>query len=234
MTPPPGRSGGVRRQLVIGALLALLGFAGATQIRSTHRTDSFEHQPRDNLVQLLDSLSAAADRVQVQITQLQHTRDDLSGTAKRRQTALAVARKRLEELRLLAGTVPAQGPGVTITITDSRGGVTAASILDGIEELRDAGAEAIEINNHVRVVASTSFTAPTGVLMVDGMQVRPPYVIDAIGSSHTLSEAVAFPGGLRDQVSALGGTVSVKEADEVHIDSLHRVQPPEYAQPTGG
>ena len=58
-------------------------------------------------------------------------------------------------LRILTGTVAATGPGVTLTIDDPDGSVTAATLLDGVEELRDAGAEAIEINDSVRVVAST-------------------------------------------------------------------------------
>jgi uncharacterized protein YlxW (UPF0749 family) len=230
----PRRTSSLRRQLVIGALLALLGFAGATQIRSADRPDSLAHQPRENLVALLDSLSAAADRVQVQITQLQHSRDELQTSSQRHQAALALARKRLNELRLLAGTIPAQGPGVTITIKDPGGTVTAAALLDGIEELRDAGAEAMQINSRVRVVASTWFTSSPNGLVVDGTRLRPPYVIDAIGSSQTLSQAVVFPGGLRDQVTQLGGTIAVKQVDRLRIGSLHRVQPPEYAQPTGG
>ena len=65
-------------------------------------------------------------------------------------------------LGILAGTVPATGPGVTITIDDPDGAVTRPTLLDGVEELRDAGAEAIEINDSVRVVASTSFTDGDG------------------------------------------------------------------------
>jgi uncharacterized protein YlxW (UPF0749 family) len=227
------RPSNLRRQLVIGALLALLGFAAATQIRSTHRPDSLAQQPRENLVTLLDSLSAAADRVQVQITQLQHTRDQLLNSSRRHRTALIVAHHRLNELQLLAGTVAARGPGVRISIADPRSAVTAAVLLDGIEELRDAGAEAIEINNQVRVVASTAFLEKSGVL-VDGHLLRPPYTIDVIGPSHTLSQAVVFPGGLQDQVSSLGGTVTVRQEDKVLVSSLHRIHPPEYAQPTGG
>lgn len=219
---------------MVALLLAVLGFAAATQIRLTHRHDSYAGQPRDNLVALLDSLSAAADRAQVQINQLQRTRGDLLSSSQRRDIALEEAHRRLDVLRILAGTAPAEGPGVTITITDPAGSVTAASILNGIEELRDAGAEAIEVNNRARVVASTAFTEPAGTVTVDGVEVQPPYVIDAIGSSHTLSEAVMFPGGFADQIKQLGGSVSVKESGQVRVQSLHPVQRPEYAQPTGG
>jgi uncharacterized protein YlxW (UPF0749 family) len=223
-----------KRSVVVAVLLALLGFAATTQIQSSRHDSSFSGQPKENLVELLDSLSAAADRAQQQINQLHRTRSNLLSSTKRGQVALDESRKRLEVLKLLAGVAPAQGPGVRITITDARGAVSAASLLNGVEELRDAGAEALEINNRARVVASTSFTEPRGVVTVAGQPLRPPYVIDAIGSSHTLREAVLFPGGLADEITQLGGSLTVKAAAQVTVTSLHRVEPPEYAQPTGG
>jgi uncharacterized protein YlxW (UPF0749 family) len=223
-----------KRSVVVAVLLALLGFAATTQIQSSRRDSSFSGQPKENLIELLDSLSAAADRAQQQINQLHRTRSDLLSNTERGQVALEESRKRLEVLKLLAGVAPAQGPGVRITITDARGAVSAASLLNGVEELRDAGAEALEINNRARVVASTAFTEPAGVVTVGGQPLRPPYVIDAIGSSHTLREAVLFPGGLADEIAQLGGALTVKAVGQVAVTSLHRVKPPEYAQPTGG
>lgn len=221
-----------RAQLVVAVLLAALGFAAAAQIRLTHQDDSYAGKRREDLIVLLDSLSAASDRVQTQINELESTRSDLLSSSQRRQVAVDEARERLKVLGILAGTLPAEGPGVTVTITDPSAAVTAASILNGIEELRDAGAEAIELNDRVRVVASTSFSERNGAILVDGQEVRPPYVVDAIGSSHTLSEAVIFPGGLADQVSQLGGDVTAQEVDIVKVMSLHVIDPLEYSQPT--
>ena len=54
-------------------------------------------------------------------------------------------------LGILAGTKPAEGPGISLRIDDPRSQVDAAQVLDTIEELRDAGAEAIQLGN-VRVM----------------------------------------------------------------------------------
>jgi uncharacterized protein YlxW (UPF0749 family) len=220
-----------RGQVVAAVLLAALGFAAAVQIRLTHATGDFAGQRRADLVVLLDSLSAATDRAETQINELEAARSNLQTATSRRAAVLAESRRRLAVLRILTGSVAAKGPGVTITIDDPRFRVTAATILNGIEELRDAGAEAIEVNDAARVVASTAFTEKRDVIMVDGVPVHPPYTIDAIGSSHTLSQAVVFPGGLSDEVQSLGGTVHVKEAPTVLVSSLHPVQPPQYSQP---
>jgi uncharacterized protein YlxW (UPF0749 family) len=225
---------GARGQLVVAVLLAALGFAAVVQVRLTRTQDDFGGQRREDLINLLDSLSAASDRARSQIDALQKTRSELLSSSERRQAAIDEGTQRLEVLKILAGTVPAVGPGVTVTVTDPENAVTPAALLNGIEELRDAGAEAIEVNDVLRVVASTSFTDNAGVVTGDGIPLRPPYVIDAIGSSHTLSEAVVFPGGMSDEIEQLGGEVTVRQADRVEVGALHTVEEPQYSQPTDG
>jgi uncharacterized protein YlxW (UPF0749 family) len=238
--PPPPRSGwwkgfgGVRAQLLVAILLAVLGFAAVTQVRLTRTDDDFTGQRREDLVDLLDSLSAAADRTRNQLADLEQTRDDLMSSSERRQAAIDEGNERLQVLQILTGTVAAEGPGVTITVDDPEDAVPASTLLNGIEELRDAGAEAIEINDAVRVVASSYFTESDGVVSVDGVELRAPYVIDAIGSSHTLGDAVSFPGGFADGVEQYGGSVDVREKDIVEVGSLHTLETPEYSQPTSG
>lgn len=221
-----------RAQVVVAVLLCVLGVAATTQIRLTRSTNDFAGQRREDLVDLLDSLSSATDRARSQLDQLEQTRNELQSSTQRRSAVIEEGQTRLEVLGILNGTVAATGPGVVVTIEDPGGSVTAATVLNGVEELRDAGAEAIEINNVVRVVASTSFVSGDGEILVDGVTVRPPYVIDAIGASHTLGTAVVFRGGLSDDVAREGGAASVREADRVDVTALHELQQPEYAQPT--
>jgi uncharacterized protein YlxW (UPF0749 family) len=236
--PPPRGGwrgfGGVRAQLLVAFLLAVLGFAAVTQVRLTRTDDDFSGQRREDLVDLLDSLSAAADRTRGQLADLEQTRDELMSSSERRQAAIDEGNERLQVLQILTGTVAAEGPGVTITVDDPEDAVPASTLLNGVEELRDAGAEAVEINDVVRVVASTYFTESDGVVSVDGVELRAPYVIDAIGSSHTLSDAVSFPGGFADGVEQYGGSVDVREKDLVEVGSLHTLETPEYSQPTSG
>jgi uncharacterized protein YlxW (UPF0749 family) len=224
---------GVRGQLIVAVLLAALGFAAVVQVRLTRTDEDFSGQRREELIQLLDSLSAAGDRAQTQIDDLENTRRELLSSSERRKAAVEESQRRLQVLQILAGTVPVVGPGITVTIDDPNGLVDEAALINAVGELREAGAEAIEINDSVRVVASTSFTTEDGVISADGVELRPPYVIDAIGSADTLSRALDFPGGLREQVEKVdGGHLQVEESNRVEVSSLHTVGPPEYSQPT--
>ena len=76
---------------------------------------------------------------------LEVSRDRLLSGVGSSSEALKSAQDRLDTLGILTGTVPATGPGVVITITDPDHKVTAALLLDALQELRDAGAEAVQI-----------------------------------------------------------------------------------------
>jgi len=225
-----------RAQVVVGVLLALLGFAAAVQVRAVRSDDELTGARRDDLVQLLQTLSAAQDRVSRQLAELEDTRDELQLSTNQRQVALEQAQRRLDALLLLSGEVGATGTGVVITIQDPDGSVGAVTLLNAVQELRDAGAEAIEINNVARVVAETWFgsgSAATGsALVVDDRTVRAPYVVEAIGASDTLAKAVEFPGGLADEVEALGGSVTVTPLDTVQVQSLAPEPDADFADPT--
>ena len=105
-------------------------------------------------------------------------------------------------------------------------------LLNGLQELRDAGAEVIEINGTVRVVAQTSLQdRPGGGVLVDGTRLKPPYVIEAIGDPGDLAAALDFTGGFISEVEAVGGKVEVDQLDKVEISSVLPTPAPRYAEP---
>jgi uncharacterized protein YlxW (UPF0749 family) len=219
-----------RAQVVVAVLMVLVGFGLVLQVRTTHSTNDFAGARRGDLVELLDSLEAASQRTQSQIDTLEETKASLQSDTNRNQAALDAAREQVQILGILAGTIPAQGPGVRITITDPSNAIGSSTLLNALEELRDAGAEAIELNDSVRVVAQTALVDADDGVEVDGIQLQQPYVIEAIGSAHTLHAAVMFPGGLRDEVETFGGSVRVRDLSDIEIASLHQVEQPQYAQ----
>jgi uncharacterized protein YlxW (UPF0749 family) len=223
---------GSRGQLVVAGLLAVLGFAAVTQVHATDRDDAYVGARQGDLIQYINNLSLASQRTQTEIAQLQETRDALRDDTESRRTALELARQQADTLGILAGTVPAVGPGVRITVTGGSAGVGTNQLLNGLEELRDAGAEVIEMNDTVRVIAQTSLSDTAGGVLVDGERLTGPYVIDAIGDPHTLSTAMDFTGGFISEVRDVGGKVTVDQRDRVEVVSVRRPTAPTYAKPT--
>lgn len=221
-----------RFQVLAAVLLFLLGLAVVTQARQTSEA-GLSTLRETELVRLLDGVSERRQRLEEEAAQLQAQREALLTSSDASAEAERAARERLDVYAILAGTVAAQGPGVTMVIRDDgERTVDAAFMLDALQELRDAGAEAVQIGD-VRVVASTSFAdTPDGTgVAVDGTVVRSPYTVRAIGDPDVLEPALRIPGGVVPQLTRNEDGVTVTELDLVVVDALRVVTAPEYARP---
>jgi len=211
-----------------------VGFASVVQVQSQGRNDDYDGMREEDLVQLLNSLAGASQRAENEIAQLEQTRSSLRSDTSSRKAALDQARQQATVLGILAGTLPAVGPGVVVTVRDPEQKVGIDQMLNGIEELRDAGAEAIEINNTVRVVAQSSLEDGDGGILVDGTQLSPPYTLEVIGDPHTLSRALNFTGGFVDDIEgpSIQGKVLVEQSQDVEVTTLAESREPKYARPS--
>lgn len=222
-----------RFQVLAAVLLFLLGLGVVTQAQQTSEA-GLSTLRETELVRLLDGVSERRQRLEEEASDLQAQRQALLTSSDASAEAERAARERLAVYSILAGTVAAQGPGVTLVIrADDTSVVDAAFLLDTLQELRDAGAEAVQIGD-VRVVASTAFTAdPEGRgVLVDGTLVTSPYTIRAIGDPDVLEPALRIPGGVVPRLTgAEGVTVTVTELELVLVDALRGVTEPEYARP---
>jgi uncharacterized protein YlxW (UPF0749 family) len=218
-------------QVIVAVLIGALAFAVTLQVRQS-KTNDYSGVRGDELVELLKSLDSANARIGTQIDDLTATRNDLLSSTKRSAEAEKQAKERSEQLGILAGSTGATGPGVTLTITDPDNAVDAPALLDAVQELRDAGAEAIVINGVARVVAQTYFLDGDHAIRVGGRDLKGPFVIEAIGNPHTMAVAVRFRGGLIDRMTTRGATATVIEQKKITITALADVKSPEYAHPT--
>jgi uncharacterized protein YlxW (UPF0749 family) len=217
-----------KAQLLVSLLLASLGFAIVVQLRQTEQQGLASLRQSD-LVRILDDVGDRRDRLAAEASDLESQRRQLSDVRTGDQAAVDAARSRATTLGILAGTIAAKGPGVEVFITDPRVTVRAATLLDLVQELRDAGAEAIQIGS-ARVVASTSFSDVSDGVAVDNVMLRPPYTVRAVGDGQTMATALEIPGGVVASMPE-GAHATVATRDEVDVTALHAIPNPQYARP---
>lgn len=222
-----------RTQLLVGSLFCLLGFAAAVQVGANREGVDLGQTQESDLVRILDDVNQRQDRLQTELLELQVLKDRLATGTDADQVALEESQAQVETLSILAGTVQAHGPGVVVRLVDPQDAVDASLLLDTIQELRDAGAEALQVGGH-RIVVSTWFGDPPpgqdGVL-VDGSLVAAPYEIRAIGDPRTLAAALRIPGGVVDSLRTVSGDALVDERDRVDVTALQPAPSPQYARP---
>jgi uncharacterized protein YlxW (UPF0749 family) len=190
----------------------------AVQVSNTQQ-DALSAARTSDLVRILDDLAVQRERLAAEETRLQATIADLESSADQAQAARAVTKERLQNLRILAGVVPVTGPGVTLTIVDPDQTMEAVDILDAVQELKDAGAEAISVDGQ-RVIATTAIVdTPDGVKVGDTV-IKTPIEMKAIGDPATLSAGLSFPGGVLESVREAGAQGVVVESDSIAIAAI--------------
>lgn len=219
--------------IALALAVALLGFLLATQFRARQTlAGRLEAEREEDLAQLLGDLQAQSDELIEEVVSLRVQLASATTSRDRDRLLLENASRELANLRLLLGVVPATGQGIEVVITDPERSVGPDVLVDAIQELRDAGAEAIDVNGF-RVVAQTSFSGTPGALRVDrSTRISAPYRIKAIGGAQTLAEAMRIPGGVVDVVEAQPGAAArITEQARLTIASLRRAPAFSYATP---
>ncbi|MET7361952.1 DUF881 domain-containing protein [Streptomyces sp. NPDC005562] len=219
-----------RPQLIVALLLFVLGLGLAIQVRSNNDSGALRGARQEDLVRILDELDDRTQRLEEEKRRLEDQRTGLENSSDQAEEARKQTVERERQLGILAGTVAAQGPGITLTIEDKKGAVEADMLLDAIQELRAAGAEAIQIND-VRVVANTYLSDATGGgVRVDGHKVGEPYLFKVIGKPQDLEPALNIPGGVVQTLEKEQATVTVERSEKIVVNALRPAKRPDYAR----
>lgn len=222
-----------RSHLLVAVILLLFGLVITMQVRSRSDEQDYSSLRRTELIAILDDLTAESRRLEAEINQLRQTQQQLQSGADSQRVALEEAGRRRDALSILSGTAPAAGEGVRVVISDPARAVRDSMVLNAVEELRDAGAEVIEINDQIRVVASTWIASRGDDLVIDDLVVQRPIVIEAIGDPHALAEALRFRGGLVSEIQdpRIGGEVAISSQERVLVASVRAATTPRFARP---
>jgi uncharacterized protein YlxW (UPF0749 family) len=228
-----------RRPIVGGSVLVvvvtvLIGFLLVSRLRGEESfTQRLEAESEEDLARILAGLTAEADALREEVSGLRLQLAELEASSRSDEAAAQSAERQLQALEVLAGTVPVTGPGITMRILDLDRAVTYDTLIDVVQELRDAGAEAVAVNNR-RVGAGSAFGEDDGVVTLDGSPISPPYQVTAIGQAATLEGGLEIPGGALDTLQALKGVdVVVTRAAEIDIPALAKAPAFRAARPVG-
>jgi uncharacterized protein YlxW (UPF0749 family) len=202
----------LRSQLTIAAVAFLLGLLVVVQIRSQTGGSALQALSTQDLTTLVASLNSENDRLRSQIGTLQDQLGELRANRATGATSVGEIASELGRLRAWAGLDAVSGRGITITVS---GRVEAGAVDDLLNELHNAGAEAIALED-IRVVARTTVSGLPGSLDVDGYILGDPFRIRVIGKPETLVGSLTRAGGIIAQLAATDpeATIDVEPTEE--------------------
>ncbi len=216
-----------RRYLIVG-LTIILGIFLSLAIKQNDEPKLLSSAREDELVRILDDLSKQKDNLELELIKQSQVLDSLKSGSN--EEAKKAAQNRIDQLILLSGTAPVTGRGIQVLITGDVYSVSAYTVLDSVQELRDAGTVAIEINGN-RIINSTYFNDTSDGITINQAKIRSPYRINALGDPETLATALKIPGGLAEKVTTSGGQVVITQYATLVIESTVDLITPQYAVP---
>lgn len=173
------------------------------------------------------------ERVQQELESERKKSTQNDGELEKKEEEIKVANK-------IIGLSDVSGPGVTITLGDSKKDSTSvldpssllvhdADVLAIINELKNAGAEAICINDQ-RIVPTSGIICGGNIIQINGEKVGAPFVIKAIGLPEQLMGALTRQNGYIDILKKASVEVDIKKNNSLNIPKYTGVLTYKYAE----
>ncbi len=225
--------------LILGTMCAFLTAGIVIQVKTVKSSvttvgkTQTENELRDSVLRWKEKYNNAYEKLEKKETELEQLRKDVSNS---NESGKGLSNK-LEKYNLLLGRNDLIGKGVIITLKDgeSRGIATdvivhAEDILEVINSLKNAGAEAISVNNQ-RIISRTAISCVGNVITINGEKVGPPFVIKAIGLPSQLFGGITMTGHYISKLEEAGVQVKVDQVDKdtIVIPKYEGIYKLEYA-----
>lgn len=167
-----------RNQVSMAIVAGILGLLVVIQLRAQASATGLEALSAQELTQLVANLNTRNDQLRVEIATTERELADLAAAQARGDTSAVQLNRDLGRVRAWAGLDAVTGSGIRVTVA---GKISGAGIEDLLNELRNAGAEAIAVDD-VRVVPGSVVAGGPGALSVENSSLSDPFEISAVGN----------------------------------------------------
>ena len=227
--------------IILGVMCFALTLGIVVQVRTIQSTNSTIGQNQE-ANELRDEILRYKERYDNRFAQLEEAEKELEKEreeATKNDTELEQAQQQITEGNKLTGMTEVTGLGVTITLTDGKGIATSTlnpsvlivhdlDVLSVINELINAGAEAISINEQ-RWVLTTAISCRGNTIDINGERIGAPFVIKAIGLPEYLA-GLERVGGYLELMRGQGVGVNLEKSNSITIPKYSGVINFEYLQ----
>jgi len=205
--------------LVIGILLV-------GQLRSQARPIELSTLTAQELSTLIEALGARNVELGDNLADLREQIRDYERADVQGRSDLTISEEELDRISALGGLAPVEGQGISIQI---EGSFDPTAVNDLIYELRNAGAEAIAVDD-IRITARSVAVLGTRAIEIDGTEIGPSFEIQAIGSPDGLQSAIERPGGILNLLQqSINAQFTVQQLDDLVVPATRRDLTPQAA-----
>ena len=219
----------MRSQLAIAAVALALGLLVVVQLRAQAGGAGLAQLSSQDLTVLVANLNARNDQLRREVALLEDELAALNQNRLRGEESIDELRADLRRVRAYTGLDPVGGPGVTISIS---GPIDGSGVEELINELRNAGAEAIGVGE-IRIVTGVVVSGVRGAASIAGSRLGLTFELSAIGAPDKLTGSLTRSGGVIAQLAATEPDVivTVTPVDRIELPATNNDLVPAHGQP---
>ena len=218
-----------KEKVIIAITIGLMSFVLVCvmfmQFKVVNETDiaEIESMREDELQSALSEWKEKYEETQSKLEETQSKINDYKEKSESNEETSKLVEKELSEANIILGKTDVTGNGVQVTLTDNNEkAYEAKDLVNLINELRAAGAEAISINGE-RVINLTDIVdISSRYILVNSNKISSPYTILAIGDENYLKSALNVKNGYVDSKQKEGYTISVESKTNIKINKYSR------------
>jgi uncharacterized protein YlxW (UPF0749 family) len=201
-------------QVTLFVVAMLIGLLAVGQLNSRARPIEISGLSAQELSTLIETLTARNRELRTGLADIREQVRQYEVSGPQSESALQVSREDLRRITAFGGLAPVDGQGIVMNID---GDLDAIAFNDLVNELRNAGAEAIAVDD-VRVTARSVAIQGPRSLEVDGVQVGRRFTLRAIGSPDGLLGAMERPGGIISQLKLfISATIQIRQTESIEL-----------------
>jgi uncharacterized protein YlxW (UPF0749 family) len=201
-------------QMTLFVVAMLIGLLAVGQLNSQARPIEISSLSAQELSTLIETLTARNRELRTGLADIREQVRQYEVSGPQSESALQVSREDLRRITAFGGLAPVDGQGIVMNID---GDLDAIAFNDLVNELRNAGAEAIAVDD-VRVTARSVAIQGPRSLEVDGVQVGRRFTLRAIGSPDGLLGAMERPGGIISQLKLfISATIQIRQTESIEL-----------------
>ncbi len=216
------KKGKIIMAIVIGLSCFILSMVMFMQFKVVNQTDitSIENMREAELRAELSNWKQQYDEVDKRYQEVTATAQEYQNKEESDNETSQLLQSELSQINMLLGKTDVTGPGIEIVLKETEStdtSINASDLLVIVNSLKQAGAEAISINEE-RIINSTDIVdINNSFIKVNGQRILAPYVIKAIGDSAYLESSLLGSGGYADELKGYGYDVSIEQDSKIEI-----------------
>lgn len=215
------------KALVFGILCLILTFAITVQLRVSSLSESESSQTKitdklkDEIFRLNDENVKLAEKFQNTTSEL----DDARNQAAQNDSSSKDTSELIKKYTIVSGKTDVTGQGIIIKYKPSDNEAKAdmvKDLRDIVNEIKNAGAEAIEINNQ-RIVGTTAIEMVKNKIEINDTEVSENFIIKAIGDSNLMYSGLIRPGGTIENIKESGVSIEINSENAIKINKYNEI-----------